>query len=129
MTAPDLDRLSPYGRFLHHCQQGELAYQVSPAGAPIFYPRLVSPDGSGAPLWRVSKGLGTVYSVTLVHQRDEAPYALALVDLDEGFRMLSRIDTDAPDAIAIGARLCVGFRSPGEGQPPLPVFTPAGDAS
>jgi uncharacterized OB-fold protein len=123
----DLDSLSPLGRFLHHCQKGELAFQRSPAGAPIFYPRLVSPDGSGTPRWEIASGRGRVHAVTVIHQRDEAPYALAMIDLDEGFRMLSRIDADDPAGIAIGDAVLVGFRSLGEGQPPMPVFTLAGE--
>lgn len=129
MTETDLDRLSPYGRFLHHCQQGELAFQRGRSGSAVFYPRAVDPAGGGETLrWEISKGLGRVHSVTVVHQRDEAPYALALVDLDEGFRMMSRIDTDQPEAVAIGARVQVAFRSLAEGQPQLPVFSVVGDA-
>jgi uncharacterized OB-fold protein len=130
MTGTDIEKLSPYGRFLHHCQKGELAFQRSRSGRALFYPRLVDPDGGDAPpQWEVSRGLGRVYSVTLVHQRDEAPYALALVDLDEGFRMMSRIDGGQPEAVAIGARVEVAFRSLAEGQPALPVFTIAGETA
>ncbi len=124
MTETDLNRLSPYGRFLHHCEREELAFQRSRSGRALFYPRLVDPEADDAPpRWEISGGLGLVYSVTVVHQRDEAPFALALVELDEGFRMMSRIDTETPSAVTIGARVRVGFRSLGEGQHPLPVFT------
>lgn len=124
MSETDLDRLSSYGRFLHHCARGELAYQRTRSGKALFYPRLVDPEAAdAAPQWAVSQGLGRVHSVTLVHHRDETPFALALIDLDEGFRMMSRVDTDDPGGVTIGARVRVGFRSLAEGQPELPVFT------
>ena len=50
-------------------RKGELAYQFSPeAGRAVFYPRVLCPFTGSAKLeWRVSKGLGTVYSTTVVH--------------------------------------------------------------
>ena len=128
MSEPDLERMSPFGRFQYHCERNELAFQRCRSGKALFYPRLVDPEGAGeAPGWEISQGLGRVYSVTLVNARDEAPFALALVDLDEGFRLLSRIDTDEPGAVPIGARVRVAFRSLTEGQPVLPVFVIAGE--
>lgn len=124
MSDIDPDTLSPYGRFLHHCARGELAYQRTRSGKALFFPRLVDPEtGDEAPEWAISAGKGEVYSVTLVHQRDTAPYAVALIDLDEGFRMMSRVDADDPAGVTIGARVSVGFRSLADDQPVLPVFT------
>jgi len=122
----DLAALSPRARFLWHAARGELAFQRSAAGRALFHPRAVDPDsGTEGPAWEVSKGLGTVHSVTLVHHRDEPPFALALVDLDEGFRMMARIDAPDPAAVAIGDRLRVAFRELEPGGPPLPLFRPA----
>lgn len=120
---------APYGKFLEHCARGELAYQRSRSGKALFYPRLVDPDGGDAPKWAISSGLGAVYSATIVQQKDAEPFVLALIDLDEGFRMMSRIDTDAPDSIGIGARVKVAFRSLAQGQPVLPVFVVAEGAA
>lgn len=44
----------------------------------------------------MSEGRGSVYSCTTLHRpgpafRQEAPFCLALVDLDEGFRAMGRI--------------------------------------
>lgn len=120
----DLDRLSPHGRFLHHCAQGELAFQRTPSGRALFHPRVTAPaPDAGTLVWAISGGTGSVHSVTLVHHRNEAPFALALIDLDDGFRMMSRVDADDPGAVAIGARVRVGFRSLAPDQPVLPVFT------
>jgi uncharacterized protein len=124
VSEADLDTLSPYGRFLHHCAQGELAYQRTSTGDALFFPRLVDPtDTAIAPQWAISKGLGRVYSVTVVRHRNETPFALALIDLDEGFRMMSHVEAGDPESVAIGARVKVGFRRFAEDQPALPVFS------
>ena len=78
--------------------------------------------------WRVSAGLGTVHATTVVHPQQGAPFNVALVDVDEGFRLMSRVEDIEPMDVKIGMR--VKFRvHPAEGEePPYPVFTPAGDA-
>ena len=119
---------SPLGTFLEHLKKGELAYQVTEDGKAIFYPRAVAPGTGGKLEWRVSKGLGTVYSTTVVYYKGETPLNVALIDMDEGFRLMSRVEEiDAMD-VKIGMR--VKFRAhPGdEKQPPYPVFTPAESA-
>ena len=37
-------------------------------------------------------GRGVVYATTAVYRRDGEPYNVALVDLEEGFRMMSRVE-------------------------------------
>jgi uncharacterized OB-fold protein len=121
---------APNAIYSAHCRQGELAYQVDPTtGRPVFYPRLIAP-GNGAALteWRISRGLGTVYATTVVNNRNAPPHNVALIDIDEGFRMMSRVEEIDPMAVRIGQRVRVRF-APGEGEePPYPVFVPAGDA-
>ena len=115
---------SPLGTYLERLRKGELAYQVTASGEAIFYPRAVAPVTGGDLTWRVSKGLGTVYSTTVVYYRDEPPLNVALIDMDEGFRLMSRIEDIDPMQVKIGMR--VRFRAhPGDQkQPPYPVFTP-----
>jgi uncharacterized OB-fold protein len=48
-----------------------------------------------------SAGHGVVYSTTTVHAREER-YNVALVDLDEGFRVMSEVVGIAPDDVRIG---------------------------
>jgi uncharacterized OB-fold protein len=121
----ELSKESPLGTYLEHLQGGQLAYQVTQDGKPVFYPRAVAP-GTGAPLeWRVSSGLGTVYSTTVVHSRNEAPFNVALIDMDEGFRLMSRVEEIDPMAVKIGMRVRVRTHPGDEKQPPYPVFTPA----
>ena len=85
---------SPLNTYLAHLAKGELAYQFSPnAGKAVFYPRVLCPfTGSGKLEWRISKGVGTVYATTVVHPAEGAPYNVALIDCDEGFRMMSRVE-------------------------------------
>ena len=115
---------SPLGTYLEHLKKGELAYQVTASGEAVFYPRAVAPLTGGDLSWRLSKGVGTVYSTTVVYNRDEAPFNVALIDMDEGFRLMSRVEDIDPLQVKIGMR--VKFRAhPGDQkQSPYPVFTP-----
>jgi uncharacterized OB-fold protein len=121
------ETVSPLAAYIAHLERGELAYQFSPsANQALFYPRLIAPGTGAADLeWRVSKGVGTVYATTVVHPQQGAPENVALIDLDEGFRMMSRVEDIDPTAVRIGQRET--FRvHPAEGdEPPYPVFTPA----
>jgi uncharacterized OB-fold protein len=120
---------SPYGVFLEHCKKGELAYQVSDDGKAFFYPRVVAPvTGSEKIEWRVSTGLGTVYATTVVYTKDQPPHNVALIDVDEGFRMMSRVEDTDPMQVKIGMRVKVKMHPGDEKQPTYPVFTPAGGA-
>ncbi len=74
--------------------------------------------------WRVSAGLGTVYATTVTHPREGAPYNVALIDCDEGFRLMSRVEDIAPEAVQIGMRVRFRVHRPGGGEPPYPVFAP-----
>jgi uncharacterized protein len=123
---------SPLGVYQAYLDKGELAYQWSlEAQKPVFYPRVLCPfTGSDRLEWRVSAGLGTVYATTVVHPaREGVPYNVALIDCDEGFRLMSRVEDIAPEAVRIGMR--VRFRvhrpkgDPTRGdEPPYPVFAP-----
>jgi uncharacterized protein len=110
---------SPADVYAEHCRQRELAYQVDPEGRPVFRPRV------GYDSWRISAGGGTVYSTTVVRPRGAAPYGVVLVDLDEGFRMMSRVVGLAPEDVTIGLRVRLAWEESDEpGAPPLPVFEP-----
>src|ERR1700744_2473168 len=97
---------SPLAVYQASLERGELAYQWSTeANRAVFYPRIICPfSGSGRLEWRVSAGLGTVYATTVTHPREGAPYNVALVDCDEGFRLRSRVEDIAPEAAGIVMR-------------------------
>ena len=123
----DLMKLSPLGVYVEYCKKGQLAYQVcTDDNAPVFFPRAVAPKTGSANLeWRVSKGLGTVYSTTVVHAaKDQPPYNVALIDIDEGYRMMSRVEDIDPMQVKIGMRVKVRINQGDEKQLPYPVFTP-----
>ena len=107
---------SPHARFTAAARAGRLDYQWDPrTQRAVFHPRV------GDHLeWRTSAGLGTVYATTVLRRRDEPPANLALVDLDEGFRMMSRVEGVAPEDVAIGMRVRVRFDDEA-----VPVFEPA----
>lgn len=118
---------SPLGVYLEHLGRGELAYQFSPAAnAAVFYPRVICPfTGSDDLQWRVSTGLGTVYATTVVTPQKGDPYNVALIDLDEGFRLMSRVEDIAPLDVRIGMRVKFRVRAAEGDEPPYPVFAPA----
>ena len=122
---------SPLAVYQQHLDRGELAYQWSPeAGRAVFYPRVICPyTGSDRLEWRVSAGLGTVYAATVTHPREGAPYNVALIDVDEGFRLMSRVEEVAPDEVRIGMRVKFRVHKPAGDDPPYPVFVPAAEGA
>lgn len=75
-------------------------------------------------MWQISKGIGTIYSVTHVQRaptdafRALAPYAIALVDLDEGVRVMAHANLN----LKIGDQARVTFFS--HNNYSLPRFEP-----
>ena len=120
------DTPSPYATYVSHLEKGELAYQFSPAAnRAVFYPRVLCPfTGSDKLEWRVSKGSGTVYATTIVHPAEGAPFNVALIDCDEGFRLMSRVEDIAPMDVKIGMRVRFRVHKPGGEEDPIPVFIP-----
>jgi uncharacterized OB-fold protein len=72
-------------------------------------------------------GAGTIYSLATMRMAVTPelppPYLLAIVELDEGPRLLTNI---VADIASIGDRVSVAWRQREGGLPPLPVFVPAG---
>lgn len=115
---------SPLATYRRHLADGRLAYQYDPAAQrAVFPPRVLAPASGGTRLeWRASAGLGTVHAVTVVHPRDGDPYNVVLVDMDEGFRLMSRVEP-ALQAPRIGMRVRMRASLPADGDP-YPVFVP-----
>ncbi|HXV09082.1 MAG TPA: OB-fold domain-containing protein [Burkholderiales bacterium] len=97
-------------------QGGEgIAYQACVGcGAVWYFRRTFCPRcGRASPEDRAAGGAGTVHAVTLVARapseelRAHAPYAIVLVDTDEGFRMMAHGDVD----LRIGDRVQCRFIS------------------
>lgn len=127
MSDPDdrTDAASPLARYLTHLQRGELAYQVDADGRPVFYPRVAAPAGCRGPLrWAVSSGLGTVHATTVIAPKGEAAYNVVLIDMDEGFRLMSRVESLPPDQVRIGLRVKLRVQAAQGDEDPCPVFDP-----
>jgi len=117
---------APYTRYVQHLRAGELAYQYSTAAQrAVFFPRVRCPySGQDCLEWRISSGLGTVYSTTVVQSRQGNPYNVALIDLDEGFRLMSRVQTRDPMQVTIGQRVRFQTATQDDLEDPIPVFIP-----
>jgi uncharacterized OB-fold protein len=50
---------------------------------------------------------------------------VALIDCDEGFRLMSRVEGIDPMQVKIGQRVRFRVHRPGGDDPPYPVFVPA----
>jgi len=81
-----------------------------------FYPRnLCLQCQSGQIDWTEVSGLGKVYTFTVNHRAPNAyfkarlPYVVAVVELDEGSRVMANILNAAPEAVGIGKRVRVVF--------------------
>lgn len=76
----------------------------------IFFPRMVCPKcGSNELAWVKPSGLGAVYSTTVVRRKPErgGDINVAIIELDEGPRMMSRVEGIAPTEVKIGMRVSV----------------------
>lgn len=81
-----------------------LLQRDSATGAVHFPPRVTASDS--AVDWIEAAGTGTVYAVTVIRPKPpRAPYNVVMVDLDEGARMMARVDGIAADQVTIGMRV------------------------
>ncbi len=101
--------------------QGELRIQRCDACArAVFYPRALCPHCfSERLLWIVASGKGTIYSYTVAYQAfgpfaTETPFVVAIVELEEGVRMMTRIVDASRERITVGATVQVTVASVGE---------------
>ena len=121
MNTFNLGTQSPLGIYQEHLKQGRLAYQEDSSGQAVFPPRIGAPKSGEDLIWKISNGLGTVYSTTVIYQKDQKPYNVALIELDEGFRMMSRVEGVLPEQVFIGMRVQVEIILPESGNS-IPVF-------
>jgi uncharacterized OB-fold protein len=98
---------------------------------PFWYPRPVCPRCLRTDLeWRTASGRGTVHAVSVMHRpgnplmADRVPYAVALVDLEEGVRMMSNVVGVDPQRVTVGMRVEVTWEALSDGRY-LALFRPA----
>jgi uncharacterized OB-fold protein len=118
--------------FWDGCAAGELRIQrCTDCATAYFYPRPVCPAcGSTRVEWFTTTGQATLYSYVINHRpargfEDEAPYAIAVVQLAEGPRMMTNLVgiPATPEDLILDMPLRVVFEPRGDVS--LPLFTPA----
>lgn len=103
-----MTELHPDQDFAAFVQEGRFMLQRSRrSGAYVFYPRVAEPGSGDENLeWVEASGDGVIYSTTVVRNRPPAiDYNVALIDLAEGVRMMSRVVDVDPSAVSIGQKV------------------------
>ena len=122
------DAIHPDREYLAFLAQGRFMLQRRrDGGTPFYYPRVAEPGTGSTDLeWIEATGRGTVHATTTVRVRPpQADYNVSIIELDEGPRMLSRVEgVEAPD-VAIGMRVMARI-IPFEDQHAV-IFVPLGD--
>ena len=110
---------------------GELRFQRCTNCGTARFPWLPGCNVCGSQAWtaEAAGGRGTVYSSVVVHHPLPAafdrPYAVALVELDEGVRIVSNVVGLPPEEVRIGLPVRLSFERCDE-ELTLPLFRPAG---
>ena len=89
-----------------------------------------SADFNGDAEWREAKGSGTIASYSVVVRavnpelKDDAPYVIAFVELDEGVRLFTNIVDADPETLRCGQRVRCRFEPSMDPALCVPVFSP-----
>ena len=111
--------------------EGRLLYQECPnCGNRQLYPRGACMACGETPEWRDASGRGTVHTFTVIRQnyaqpfRDMLPYVVAIIELEEGPRLMSNLTDCAVTDVSIGMPVEVHFEPLDDGVG-VPLFRPA----
>jgi uncharacterized OB-fold protein len=118
--------------FYAHCAAGELRFQRCGACGTWRHPPRYRCGACGSPdwTWERSSGRGQVFSWTVTHQAldpayaDEVPYAVVVVEFDEGPRVVGNLRGLAPHGLELAMAMKVEFEPVAE-QVALVHFRPA----
>jgi uncharacterized protein len=117
--------------FWEATKRSELLVQECPeCGHRQFYPRSICTVCGAVPGWMTSEGKGVVHTFTVVRQTGAypfnqwTPYAIAVVELDEGPRIMGGVIGCAVDDVRIGMRVEVEFVSLND-EAALPFWRPS----
>lgn len=99
-------------------------------GNVVHYPRELCPFCLSDQLeFRPATGRGKVYAFSVTHRagnpamEDRVPYVVALIDLDEGARMMSNVVGIDPSGVEVGMRVVLTWEELSDGRN-LPLFQP-----
>jgi uncharacterized protein len=117
--------------FWDACREHKLVLQRCKATGQCFFPPAPVSPFTGRPEWEwiTASGRGTLWSWVVFHQgyfpgmKDELPYPVVMVKLDEGPYLLTNIDGMGVEDLTIGMRTSVRFPGGPEGFV-LPQFGP-----
>lgn len=119
--------------YFDYAARGELRLpRCRACGLMFFYPRSACPDCSSEDLeWELCSGRATLHTYLITMRpaagfEEDAPYAIAVVELAEGPRMMSNIVgvPQTPDHLILDMELEVVFDK--HGDVAVPKFTPVG---
>lgn len=104
---PAVDNVSQ--QYWEAAARGELLYQECPGcGHRQLYARPCCMSCGADAEWKQASGRGTVCTFTVIRQNwaqpfhSMAPYVVAMVDLEEGVRMMSNISHCEPEDVYVG---------------------------
>jgi uncharacterized OB-fold protein len=122
MSTPAIPKLVPQpvglnAEFYAHCAAGELRFQRCTACATWRHPPRArcAACGSDAWEWALASGRGAVFSWTVTHRpldpafADEVPYAVLVVEMEEGPRVVGNLRGLAPSELTLGLPVSVVF--------------------
>lgn len=127
-----LPRPTPWSKpFWDGCKNRNLLIQqCKNCKKHIFYPKLFCPFCLSKDLsWVEATGKGKIYSYTIVHSyqptefSEDVPYVIAIIDLDEGVRMMSNIVDYNPEEVRCDMNVEVVFEEVTD-EFTLPKFKP-----
>lgn len=103
-----MTQLPPTNTYFQHLADGKFMIQRSPStGEWVFYPRMIAPRTGATDLeWVEPSGLGTVYATTVKRMKPPAQSVnIAIVELEEGPRLMTHVQSIAPENVFIGMRV------------------------
>ncbi|MEQ9244243.1 Zn-ribbon domain-containing OB-fold protein [Roseovarius indicus] len=120
-TDPRFDGAGPEARWTDLLESGVFAIQTCGACNASQFPPVATCQACGAPEPALvpASGPGTVYATTTVRARDGA-YDVSIIELDEGPRIMSRVEGVSAEEVQIGQRVTARVDTGGE--TPVVVF-------
>jgi uncharacterized OB-fold protein len=103
-----MSQIHPEADFQKFLDEGRFVIQRSrSSGRFVFYPRVAEPVTGATDLeWVEPSGLGRVHATTTVRQKPPTPdYNVAVIELDEGPRLMSRVEGVPASDVKIDMRV------------------------
>jgi uncharacterized OB-fold protein len=116
----------PHEEYFEFLANNQFMIQHSPStGQYVFYPRVAAPKSGATDLqWVPASGNGVVYATTTVRPRPPEPaYNVSLIELEEGPRMMSRVEGVDAEQVKIGMPVTARIISEADG--PVVIFDAA----